>query len=75
MVAPDSQASLTRDELYSADEIFLTGTAAEVTPVREVDHRTIGAGSRGPITQALQPAFFDVVSGKEAKYEGWLTFY
>ena len=69
------EAPLTRDELYIADEIFLTGTAAEVTPVREVDNRTIGAGSRGPITQALQSAFFDVVSGKESKYESWLTYY
>ena len=67
------ERSITRDELYIADEIFLTGTAAEVTPIREVDHRQIGEGSRGPITHTLQTAFFDVVSGRDAKYERWLT--
>jgi branched-chain amino acid aminotransferase len=65
---------LTRDELYSADEAFLTGTAAEVTPIREVDDRVIGAGSRGPITRTLQTAFFDVVRGRNRKYETWLTY-
>jgi branched-chain amino acid aminotransferase len=65
---------ITRDELYIADEIFLTGTAAEVTPIREVDHRRIGTGSRGPITEVLQSAFFDVVSGRNAKYESYLTY-
>ncbi len=68
------EASVTRDELYIADELFLTGTAAEVTPVREVDHRTVGNGSRGPITRLLQAAFFDVVSGRDSKYDRWLTF-
>jgi branched-chain amino acid aminotransferase len=72
---PVQESLLTRDELYIADELFLTGTAAEVTPIREVDSRRIGAGSRGPITQTLQSAFFDVVSGKEPKYEDWLTYY
>jgi len=67
------ERSLTRDELYVADELFLTGTAAEVTPVREVDRRTIGSGSRGPITHKLQDAYFAAVSGREAKYERWLT--
>jgi branched-chain amino acid aminotransferase len=67
------EASLTRDELYIADELFLTGTAAEVTPVREVDHRRVGSGTRGPITEMLQTAFFDVVAGREAKYDHWLT--
>jgi branched-chain amino acid aminotransferase len=70
---PVQEASITRDELYIADELFLTGTAAEVTPVREVDRRTIGSGSRGPVTRALQSAFFDVVAGRERKYERWLT--
>ena len=65
---------LTRDELYVADELFLTGTAAEVTPIREVDRRTIGCGSRGPITQKLQDAYFSVVTGRVPKYESWLTF-
>jgi branched-chain amino acid aminotransferase len=65
---------LTRDELYIADEIFLTGTAAEVTPIREVDHRRIGQGRRGPITEALQGAFFDVVGGRDHKHERWLTY-
>jgi branched-chain amino acid aminotransferase len=65
---------LTRDDLYVADEIFLTGTAAEVTPIREVDRRTIGSGERGPLTAALQSAFFDVVTGRERKYERWLAY-
>jgi branched-chain amino acid aminotransferase len=69
-----SEAPVTRDELYVADEVFLTGTAAEVTPVREIDHRQVGAGRRGPITKALQDAFFDVVAGRNRKYERWLSF-
>ena len=68
------EVPLTRDELYVADEVFLTGTAAEVTPVREIDHRQVGAGRRGPITKALQDAFFDVVAGRDRKYERWLHF-
>ena len=68
------EADLTRDDLYVADEVFLTGTAAEVTPIRELDHRTIGAGERGPVTQALQEAFFDVVAGRDAKHQDWLYF-
>jgi branched-chain amino acid aminotransferase len=68
------EAAITRDELYIADEVFLTGTAAEVTPIREVDRRQIGAGSRGPITKALQSAFFDVVTGRDRKRERWLTY-
>jgi branched-chain amino acid aminotransferase len=71
---PFEQTQLTRDDLYIADEVFLTGTAAEVTPVREVDRRSIGDGARGPITQALQESFFDVVAGRESKYERWLTY-
>ena len=69
-----SEGPVTRDELYVADEVFLTGTAAEVTPIREIDHRTIGAGRRGPVTGTLQAAFFDVVAGRERKYERWLTY-
>jgi branched-chain amino acid aminotransferase len=64
----------TRDELYCADEVFFTGTAAEITPIREVDDRPIGPGHRGPITKELQDAFFDVVKGRKAKYEGWLSY-
>ncbi|MCQ8895182.1 branched-chain amino acid transaminase [Limnobacter humi] len=64
---------LTRDDIYIADEAFFTGTAAEVTPVRELDNRTIGAGTRGPITEELQKRYFDVVYGRNEKYEHWLT--
>ena len=64
---------ITRDDLYIADEAFFTGTAAEVTPIRELDGRTIGTGQRGPITTKLQKAFFDCVNGKSEKYAGWLT--
>jgi branched-chain amino acid aminotransferase len=68
-----TETLLTRDELYIADEVFLTGTAAEVTPIREIDRRTIGEGRRGPVTRALQDAFFAVVTGRERKYERWLS--
>ena len=68
------ERGMTRDDLYVADEIFLTGTAAEVTPVRELDHRTIGEGKRGPVAEKLQTAFFDAVSGKQPQYESWLTY-
>lgn len=64
---------LTRDDLYIADEAFFTGTAAEVTPIREIDNRRIGQGSRGPVTEKLQKAFFDVVNGRNPKYLHWLT--
>lgn len=64
---------LTRDDLYIADEAFFTGTAAEITPIREIDGRQIGAGERGPITAQLQKAFFDAVSGKTPKYHHWLS--
>ena len=64
---------ITRDEMYCADEAFFTGTAAEVTPIRELDNRTIGSGSRGPVTEKLQALFFDVVSGKAPQYNHWLT--
>ena len=64
---------LTRDDIYIADEAFFTGTAAEVTPVRELDRRTIGSGSRGPITEKIQSAFFDIMNGRNPKYHHWLT--
>jgi len=65
---------ITRDEVYIADEAFFTGTAAEVTPIREVDNRPIGEGVRGPITQRLQSLYFDVVKGRHPKHRGWLTY-
>jgi branched-chain amino acid aminotransferase len=65
---------ITRDDLYVADEIFLTGTAAEVTPIREVDHRAIGNGSRGPVTKLLQEAYFDVVAGRDPGFEHHLAY-
>ena len=64
---------LTRDDLYIADEAFFTGTAAEVTPIREVDGRVIGAGKRGPVTHQIQNLFFDVVNGRSPFHKGWLT--
>jgi len=64
---------ITRDEVYIADEAFFTGTAAEVTPIREVDNRTIGCGSRGPITEKLQTMYFDVVHGRKDLHPEWLT--
>lgn len=64
---------ITRDDLYIADEAFFTGTAAEVTPIRELDGRTIGAGNIGPITAKLQKMFFDCVNGKSDKHGDWLT--
>jgi len=64
---------ITRDEVYIADEVFFTGTAAEVTPIREVDNRTIGNGSRGPITEKLQTLYFDVVHGRLDRHPEWLT--
>ena len=65
---------VTRDELYIADEVFLTGTAAEVTPVREIDDRIIGIGKAGKIALELQKIFFDIVKGGNKKYEKWLTY-
>ena len=67
------QKRITRDEVYIADEAFFTGTAAEVTPVRELDRIEIGIGSRGPITEKIQSAFFDIVNGRNPKYAHWLT--
>ncbi len=64
---------ITRDEVYIADEAFFTGTAAEVTPIRELDRIEIGIGSRGPVTEKIQSAFFDIVNGRNPKYAEWLT--
>ncbi len=65
---------ITRDEVYIADEAFFTGTAAEVTPIRELDGRAIGSGSRGPITEKLQTQYFDCVQGKIDNYSDWLSY-
>lgn len=64
---------LTRDEMYIADEIFLTGTAAEITPVREVDNRKVGTGKKGKVTALIQKNFFDIVGGNNARFKKWLT--
>jgi branched-chain amino acid aminotransferase len=71
---PVQEKRITRDEVYVADEAFFTGTAAEVTPIREVDGRVIGGGSRGPITERLQTLYFDQVHGRRNEYPEWLTF-
>ncbi len=71
---PFSFKTLLRDELLLADELFFTGTAAEVTPIREIDGITIGSGSRGPITESLQSLFFDTVQGKNNTFDNWLTY-
>jgi len=68
-----TEERFTRDEVYIADEAFFTGTAAEVTPIRALDNRVIGSGKPGPITKRLQSIFFDIVKGKNKKYESWLT--
>jgi branched-chain amino acid aminotransferase len=67
------EKAITRDEIYIADEAFFSGTAAEVTPIRELDRIEIGSGSRGPITEKIQAAFFDIVNGRNPKYASWLT--
>jgi branched-chain amino acid aminotransferase len=67
------QKRITRDEIYIAEEAFFTGTAAEVTPIRELDRVQIGIGSRGPVTEKIQAAFFDIVNGRNPKYAHWLT--
>ncbi len=67
------QKRITRDEVYISDEAFFTGTAAEVTPIRELDRVQIGIGQRGPVTEKIQSAFFDIVNGRNAKYAQWLS--
>jgi branched-chain amino acid aminotransferase len=71
---PVRERRMTRDEIYIADEAFFTGTAAEVTPIREVDNRTVGKGSRGPITQKLQAAYWALVKGESTSYPEWLAY-
>jgi len=68
------EQNFTRSELYLADELFFTGTAAEVTPIREVDRRPVGNGKPGPVTKALQSKFLDVARGRDPKYVAWLDF-
>jgi len=68
------EQNFTRSELYLADELFFTGTAAEVTPIREVDRRSVGNGKPGPVTKALQSKFLDVARGRDPKYVAWLDF-
>jgi branched-chain amino acid aminotransferase len=71
---PVIEKRITRDEVYCANEAFFTGTAAEVTPIRELDNRIIGSGKRGPITTRLQTMFFDCVQGKSSNHANWLTY-
>ena len=71
---PVIEQNLVRTDLYTADEVFFTGTAAEITPIREVDDRTVGAGHRGPVTKSLQDAFFAATKGDDPKYADWLTY-
>ena len=71
---PVREKRITRDEVYIADEAFFTGTAAEVTPIREVDGRTIGNGGRGPITEKLQTRYFDLVHGRTDNHQDWLHY-
>lgn len=70
---PVIERRITRDEVYCADEAFFTGTAAEVTPIRELDNRQIGPGHRGPVTERLQALFFDTVNGRNPERQAWLT--
>lgn len=74
MGIPVVRRRITREEIFIADEAFLTGTAAEITPVREVDSRVLGAAGRGPITEKLQTAYFDIVFGRNPAYEKYLTY-
>ncbi len=73
MDIPVKESRFTRDEMYIADEMFFTGTAAEITPVREVDDRKVGAGKPGPITKQIQAYFFDILRGKNALFQHWLS--
>ena len=70
---PVTERDLSRFDLYTADEAFFTGTAAEVTPIREVDDRPVGLDGRGPVTKEIQSAFFDAVHGRAERYRGWLS--
>ena len=73
-LSPSPRPILPREALYIADEVFFVGTAAEVTPIRSIDKIKIGAGRRGPVTEALQRAFFDVINGEVPDTHGWLTY-
>ncbi len=68
------EETITRERLYLADEVFFTGTAAEVTPIRSIDHKTIGIGKRGPVAEKIQSTFFDIVEGTKEDEYGWLNF-
>lgn len=68
------ETAITRDDVYACDEAFFTGTAAEVTPIREVDSRKIGTGKRGPITEKMQTLYFETVKGKNQQFKEWLTY-
>jgi branched-chain amino acid aminotransferase len=68
------EKQITRDEVYTADEAFFTGTAAEVTPIRELDDRKIGIGQTGPVTKEIQKRYFDVVNGVDPNRQEWLTY-
>jgi branched-chain amino acid aminotransferase len=68
------EVEIVRSDLYHADEVFFTGTAAEITPIREVDDRTVGIGHRGPVAKELQEAFFAATKGEDQRYIDWLTF-
>ena len=70
---PVVEDRLTRDQLWLADEVFFTGTAAEVTPVREIDNRTVGEGTVGPLTKRIQARFFEVARGSDSSHPEWLT--
>jgi branched-chain amino acid aminotransferase len=74
MQIPCREERFTRDEVYLADEAFFTGTAAEVTPVREVDDRRVGTGEPGPVTRRLQERFFAAVQGKDSQRQSWLAY-
>ena len=65
---------IARDELYIADEVFLTGTAAEITPVREIDHRRLGRGEAGPLTRRIQETYFSIAKGSDSRHDHWLTY-
>jgi branched-chain amino acid aminotransferase len=73
MGVPVSEGRITRDQLWLADEVFFTGTAAEITPVREIDNRTVGDGTVGPVTKKIQSRFFDIVRGSDGSHQEWLT--
>ena len=68
------EETVPRETLYIADEVFFTGTAAEISPIRTIDKITIGSGKRGPVTKAIQHRFFDVINGRLPDTHGWLTF-